>query len=111
MRKSSAVWQKNDKYLTVFDAYEIVRQILKQNKIAEDNLNYKLAFSYSLINHKQKKVVNDKHNYNFKNLLKTIYKSSDINCALKIKLIILCNFKFLYYLYIIMKVNVGMRYE
>ena len=108
MRKTSAVWQKNEKYMTIFEAYENIRKLLMKNNLSDEELNYKIAFSYCLLKKTQREIVEKKYNFNFKSYIKN---NKSIKKDLKIKLFILKNLKFVYCLYMLVKTKSGKRYE
>ena len=110
MRKSSAVWQKNEKYLTIFDSYQIMNDILKNESIANDYINFKILNSYLLLNKNQKSYIEKKYKYNKKTLFKIVKLSKLISDKDKKKLFLLKNFRIIYYVYMHIKLIIYKRY-
>lgn len=109
MRKSSAVWQKNEKYFTVFDAYKHIDVILQKLHIDNTGLNYNVIINYLLLNKKEKKTAQKKYQINIQKIKNNIKKN--IGTKAKIKMIIIHRIKFIYYLYMLIKISISKRYE
>lgn len=109
MRKSSAVWQKGDKYLTIFRAYDLIENSLNNDSFIE-LINYRKLFSYFTLNSSQKLKI-DISKREIKKMLSDVMNSKLISKKNKLKLFFLKKNKFIYNGYLFLKINKYKRYD
>lgn len=109
MRKSSAVWQKNNKYITVFTSYDLIENLVKSINI-DYLIDCKRLNSYFMLNSKlKKKLISSEKD--FKKLYKKVINTKEVSNNLKLKLFLLKNFKIIYNLYMKLKIYKNKRFE
>lgn len=93
MRKSSAIWKKNNE---CYNSYKVLLSILKENKIDSISFKYMLCCSRFL----DKKMVKD---FGIKTIYNELIIKKCISRKRKLKLVIYRRFNFLYKTYILIK--------
>lgn len=111
MRKTSAVWQKNEKYFTIFDAYDQIEEELKKLNISTKNLDYKRLFSLFLLPKNKQHIIEEKKGYNKKSMYQNIINKNQFTKSNKIKLMIVAKLKPIYFCYMFIKTNKNKRYQ
>lgn len=109
MRKSSAVWQKGDKYLTIFNAYNLIESVLDDEQFIE-LINYRKLFSYFTLSNSQKLKIGISKG-KIRKKFNGIMNSKVISEKNKIKLFFLKNFNFVYNSYLFLKIKKYKRYN
>jgi len=110
MRKTSAVWQRNSKYYTIFNSYKKIEKIIISFNIKPDYLYYKVLFSYGMLSKKERRKFKKEKIFDVKAINDIILKSDNINKSQKVKLFVIIHFRFIYLFYIQLKVMKNKRY-
>lgn len=111
MRKSSAVWNKNNKYFTIFDSYKTILELLEYNDIDKDVLYYKIIFSYYALPRRSRQKAEEKLGIDYSTIFKTLMHSTKINKNEKTKIFILKNFRIIYQIYMNQKIKKLKRFD